>query len=159
MTVWVQQGKVFLWRYREGVSNYPGGHLTADVAGCQSLEELLTKFVDTPRNRQAMVRVTRPTEDVLSVPNNRGGKAKWSSPEELQIEMLAESANPVEWRFQPKGFRFQLVAGKGKLLELRDAIRGIPRGKGDFAIGPEDDSPESAAWEDMCLWIWWMPRV
>jgi hypothetical protein len=81
------------------------------------------------------------------------GKARWSSPTELQIEMSSGENDPLRWEFQPKGVRFKLIAGIEKLSELRDAIRAIPDGEGDFAIGPEDDS----AWDEKCLWIWWMP--
>ena len=157
MTTWSQQGRIFLWRYRDGAGNYPGGHLTADAAGCKSLDELLSKFIDTPRSRRAIIRITRPTPSVLSVPNNQGGAARWSAPEQLQIELRGEDCNPHEWRLHPKGPQFELVAGTQKLSEFRDAIRGIPKGEGDFAIGPDDSSPERGAWDEMCLWIWWMP--
>ena len=153
MSAWVQRGHVYLWRYPEGPSGYCGGHLTADRTGCGSLDELLTKFIETPRSRSANVRVTRPTSDVLSVPNNRGGAARWAAPGQLRIEMCHDT-EPKAWRFRPKGRQFELLAGREKLEELREAVRGIPAGEGDFALGPEGGS---AQWDEMCLWIWWTP--
>jgi len=62
------------------------------------------------------------------------------------------------WQFAATGERFELLAGTEKLKELREAIRGIPSGNGDFALGPEKGSPQRSAWDEMCLWIWWMPK-
>jgi hypothetical protein len=41
-----------------------------------------------------------------------------------------------------RGERWELVAGTRKLQELREAIRGVPAGQGDFALGPEKGSLE-----------------
>jgi hypothetical protein len=157
MSAWEQQGNIFLWRFRQAIGSYRGVHLTADAAGCVSLDELLTKFIDMPRHRRAVVRVTRPTEAILSVPGHGGGGVRWRSPEALQVVMRGEDSNPREWLFRPRGLRFELVAGRDRLVELRDAIRGIPEGRGDFAIGPDDDSEERGTWDETCLWIWWVP--
>lgn len=155
MSAWVQRGRIFLWRYPEGPSGYSGGHLTADGPGCKSFDELLTKFVETPRSRRATVRITPPTVDVLSVPNCQRGAARWAAPDHLYIE-THDDTDPMEWQFQPKGRRFELLAGRAKFEELRSAIRGIPVGKGDFSLGPDASSSE---WYEMAVWIWWMPSA
>jgi hypothetical protein len=37
---WKQQGRVYLWRYKENRKNYPGWHFTADAVACNALLEL-----------------------------------------------------------------------------------------------------------------------
>jgi hypothetical protein len=56
--------------------------------------------------------------------------------------------------FVAKGERFDLLAGRQKLIDLREAIRGIPDGNGDFALGADKSSGD-----ETCLWIWWMPKA
>ena len=154
MTAWTQRGKLYLWRYIDSPGGYRGGHLTADQAGCESLDALLTQFIETPRSRRARVRVTRPTAAILGVPNAQGGRARWAAPKELQIELFEETP-PEMWQFTTKGERYELLAGRDRLQELRDAVRGILKGQGDFALGPEEGS--DSEWDAMCLNIWWMP--
>ncbi len=51
-------------------------------------------------------------------------------------EMISKNDNGIEIQF-----------GKAKLTELQNAIKGIPKGNGDFAIFDHND--------ENILYIWW----
>ena len=134
-----------LWRYTENQRNFPGWHLTADPAGCASLIALLDAFAadGTPSSRT--LTVTAPTQAALAVPNNRS--AAPVAPAKLRISL---SPAATEWSFPQSINPAELSVGADWLPVLRQAIAGIPQGKGDYSIGPSDSGS---------LWLWWQPAA
>jgi hypothetical protein len=142
---WKQSGNVSLWYYTENERNFPGWHLTADDAGCESLIALLDSFAaeGTPTSRA--VGITPPSKAQLGVPNNRAGLAAWRSPHKLR---LAFSDYAAQWSFPLGQDPAVLTIGSDWLAPLREGISGIPHGRGDYSIGyPGKSSPG--------LWFWW----
>lgn len=142
---WQQSGSVMLWRYTENQRNFPGWHLTADPPGCASLIALLDAFAadGTPISRT--LTVTAPTQATLAVPNNRS--AAPVVPAKLRISF---SQTATGWSFPQSINPAELSVGADWLPVLRQAIAGIPRGKGDYSIGPPDSGS---------LWLWWQPAA
>ena len=141
---WKQSGSVSLWYYTENERNYPGWHLTADAAGCESLIALIDLFATgTPASRA--VDITPPSEAQLGVPNNKSGLAAWRAPSKLRV---AFSNNPADWSFPPELDPAVLTIGSDWLAPLREGISGIPHGRGDYSIGPSGKGGSR-------LWFWW----
>ncbi|RAP57337.1 hypothetical protein [Oleiagrimonas sp. MCCC 1A03011] len=142
---WKQSGNVSLWYYTENERNYPGWHLTADAAGCESLVALLDALAadGTPASRA--VKITPPSKAQLGVPNNKSGLAAWRAPSKLR---LAFSGNPADWSFPPDLDPALLTIGADWLTPLHEGISGIPHGRGDYSIGPTGKG-------SFRLWFWW----
>lgn len=83
---WMQRGEVYLWHYKECTRNYPGWNLTADDQACDSLLRLCDLMRSARWSSSATLTVSRPTPGILSVPDNRGGAARWYAPKLLRLE-------------------------------------------------------------------------
>ena len=142
---WNQTGNVSLWYYTENERNYPGWHLTADAAGCESLIALLDALAVDGIPAFRAVEIKPPSKAQLGVPNNKGGLADWRSPSKLRVTF---SGDPAEWSFPPDLEPAVLTIGSDWLAPLREGISGIPRGQGDQSIG-------SAGNGNSRLWFWW----
>jgi len=142
---WKQSGNAFLWYYTENERNYPGWHLTADFAGCQSLIALLDAFATDGRAASRTVEIKPPSRAQLGVPNNKSGLAAWQAPSKLRIVF---SDNPAEWSLPLDLDPAVLTIGSDWLAPLREGISGIPHGHGDYSIGPTDKGSSR-------LWFWW----
>lgn len=134
-------GSVSLWRYTENERNYPGWHLSADTSGAASLRSLLADLEVSGGYRT--VSITPPSEALLRVPNNRGGKAAWQAPGRWRIHYLSAPEESRSWRVGEDTDTKVLSAGKAWLAEFRAGIEGVEKGKGDYSIGVP--SP----------WFWW----
>ena len=142
---WKQTGNVSLWRYTGNERNYPGWHLTADTAGCESLIALLDALAADGIPASRAVEITPPSKAQLGVPNNKSGSAAWRSPSKLRVTF---SSDPADWSFPPDLEPAVLAVGSDRLAELREGISGIPHGRGDYSIG-------SAGNGSSRLWFWW----
>lgn len=142
--MWKQRGRVSLWRYTENERNYPGWHLNADRAGCESLLSLLDWLASSPGTCRT-VAITAPTPLQLAVPGNRRGWAAWRAPDRLR---LACSAAPSAWEFPPDLKPASLIVGPEWLQALRTGIAGIAEGQGDHSIGDRGNG-------SLPLWLWW----
>ena len=140
---WRQSGRISLWRYIENERNYPGWHFNADIAGCQSFEELLNALA-TDGSGSRTISLTSPTVRELQVPNNRGGRAKWMAPAKFRV-ILSQSSS--EWYFPSALDTATLSVGTDWLGPLREGLSGIPKGQGDYSIGGSED-------ENLQLWFW-----
>lgn len=141
---WQQSGRISLWRYTGNNKNYPGWHLNADAAGCQSMLDLLDAFASKGEISR-VIAITAPTPGELQVPNNRGGQAGWLAPTKLRLTF---SPSPTDWIFPPDLEPASLVMGAEWLGQLRQGLVGIPHGQGDFSIGETSNG-------SLKLWFWW----
>lgn len=142
---WKQSGNVSLWYYTENERNYPGWHLTADAAGCDSLVALIDVLAADGCAASRVVEIRPPSSAQLKVPNNKSGLAAWQAPGKLRI---AFSEDPAQWSF-PLGLEpAVLTLGSDWLAPLRDGVSGIARGRGDYSIGLAGNGSSR-------LWFWW----
>jgi hypothetical protein len=142
---WKQSGHVSLWYYTENERNYPGWHLTADPAGCNSLIALLDVLATDGIPASRAVEITPPSKAQLVVPNNKSGLAAQRAPSKLRV---AFSSNPQDWSFPQELDPAVLTIGADWLAPLREGISGIPLGRGDYSIGPTGKGSSR-------LWFWW----
>ena len=142
---WKQQGSIYLWRYTENERNYPGWHLSADPAGCQSLVALFEALAADGPSAFRTIDLTAPTTAILSVPNNRSGTAKFKSPKKWRIGF---SKDPSHWSFSQQLESAEFSYGYVWLSPLCKGVNGIPQGHGDYSIGG-----------DPRLWFWWSGRT
>lgn len=145
---WKQRGSLALWRHTENERNFPGWHLTADASGSDSLVELLDAFVADGRSASRILRITKPTPRLLSVPNNRHGGANWEAPAKLRLSFTATSEE--HWSFPSDIKPAQLTIGADWIKPLKEGVEGLILGRGDYAIGSSDDL-------SLPLWFWWQP--
>lgn len=156
VTRWRQRGRVYLWRYKENTRNYPGWHMTADHEACTSLVELIDAMQVARWPSNATVAVSPPTDDILLVPNNRGGAARWTAPTSLKLKYTRDQVDADFWSLGLQGGTLILAMGATALATLQKGILDIANGKGDYCIGA--DEAHGTAGSDAVLWFWWLPR-
>jgi hypothetical protein len=139
-------GKVYIWKFIDNQRNYPGWNLTVDLKASKNLSELLDLMNDSEWPSKKTISTELPTKSQLKVPNNRGGLAKWKSKPKLTLNYKkGESDN--YWLITETDNGVVIQFGKAKFEELKNAINGIPKGVGDYAISdPEDKN---------VLYFWW----
>lgn len=141
---WKPSGSVSLWRYTENTRNYPGWHLTADAAGCDSLLDLLDALATEPGGYRT-IPLRAPDEAQLGVPNNR--RSPHIAATKLQLTL---SDAPADWRFPSDHDPASLTIGNDWLAPLRKGLLDITQGRGDYRIGNDDSG-------SLKLWFWWGP--
>lgn len=109
---WKQRGRIYLWRYLENTRNYPDWHLSLDPAAHESLTTLFRAFCEEGLKCKRTLVVTAPPAAVLQVPNNQGGKARFTSPAKIRLSYepdlervwtIDAEADPLDWRIGPGG--------------------------------------------------------
>jgi hypothetical protein len=140
---WKFTGKVYLWHYSQNARNFPGWHLTADAAGCQSLIELFKLLGTTSSPATRRISVTPPTREILSVPNS--GILPWTAPDRL---VLTFHSDPRAWQITEANQVAEFVFGHSWLSQLQAGISGIGQGQGDYSIGNPNVPSQR-------LWFWW----
>ena len=139
-------GKVYVWKYTENQRNYPGWNLTVDLKASKNLSELLDLMNTSEWPGKMTISTELPTESQLKVPNNHGGLAKWNSKPKLTLNYIkGESEN--HWLIKEIDNCIEIQFGKTKLIELKNAINGIPKGDGEYAISDNKD--------ESILYFWW----
>ena len=145
---WKQEGRLYLWCYLENTRNFPGWHLTADDDGCHSLADLIERMLSARWSSQKSLVITLPAKDVLGVPNNRNGQARWKAPALLMLKYPKDKVRDGYSSLHVNGKTIVLSAGRQKLELLKDCVLKITKGEGDYAIEIGDAN----------LWFWWMLR-
>lgn len=148
---WKQSGNVYLWRYHESYRNYPGWHLSADHTGAESLLNLITELKEAFTTVYRTITLSEPTNEVLAVPNNRGGKARWWAPSRLKIIFDPAPVAENTWSFPTDQDPAVLTVGREFLMKLQAGIHDVSRNKGDYSIGGGTKEERSEA---TCLWFW-----
>ena len=143
---WKQEGRLYLWRYTESTRSYPGWHLTADDACCNGIVDLIERMLSARWSSQKSLVVTPPTEEVLRVPNNRGGEARWEAPGSLILKYPKGKVGDEYIALDKHGDTIVLSAGRLKLGLLQECVLKVLRGEGDYSIEAGDTQ----------LWFWWM---
>ena len=139
-------GDIYVWKYRENQRNYPGWNFTMDKNASFSMVELLNLMDSCEWSSKKLILLSKPTQMQLDVPNNMKGKAKFKGYEELILN-FRKTEDENYWVITELKDCIEIKFGKNRLSELKNAIMGIPLGKGDFGISDEN--------EDNILNIWW----
>jgi hypothetical protein len=119
---WTQKGHVYLWQYVENTRNYPGWHSTTDGTFCHSFADLIERMVTARYNCQKSLTVTSPTKEILRVPNNRGGVAKWNSPKMLILRHQKYNLPDDYFSLEESENTVIISAGRQKLELLKECV-------------------------------------
>lgn len=137
---WKQAGTFHFWRFKENERNYPGWHIMLDVEASASIASLLRAMLDRAASCERAIVVTRQSDIVLRVPNNRGGSAAWSAPSTLRFAFSAE--HPSAWSIIADGAVVRWQCGASHLSAVVSAFED-PARHFDSSIG-----------NDPVVWFW-----
>jgi len=149
---WKQTGKLYLWKYTENSKNYPGWHLHADLEGCTSLIKLICLMRMDKFPAKRTVKISAPNSQILSVPNNKRGKAKWKTLKKLKIKSVKSASDYKEQFLTHKHNHILLTADEIMLTKLEQGFNDITKGKGEYSICHDGAMEKSVS---SCLWFWW----
>jgi hypothetical protein len=139
-------GKVYIWTFKENSRNYPEWNFTVDLKASKSLSELLDFMNKCEWSTNKTIKTEKPTRLQLDVPNNLYGTAKSISKSNMTFKCkTTETTN--HWLIKETDNGIEVQFGKEKLIELQNAINGIPENRGDFAISDNNDNN--------ILYFWW----
>lgn len=145
---WVQEGRLYVWRYANARNGWDGWHLAADPAGCSSFRNLLDRMQGGPPCHRTLA-LDRVTDAVLRVPNNRQSRPAEQF-EKLRVEYLPSSE---DLNLVPNAALLVLTVGGGRLRKFAAALAEVENGGGDFGIDMSDDK-RAKSWM-----FWWMPDI
>ncbi len=137
---WQQRGKIYLWQYTENTRNFPGWHLVVDSTASDSLAALVASLSEAQEPIHRTLQISRPTQNVLRIPNNKDGLARFSAPEKLVIyfDPTSEGLWAFEWVDDVAEWRL----GANSITELGSALAN-PNEFFDRMFG-----------KDKPLWFW-----
>jgi hypothetical protein len=139
-------GRVYLWKYTEKTTKFPDWHFTVDKVASASLLELLKMMEECEWSSKKEIILFQPTENQIGVPNYENGYAKWKGMDTMILNFKKDVEKDYLKIIQ-RDNEVEIQFGENKFEELKKAIDGIPKGRGDFGIyNPLD--------EDI-LSIWW----
>lgn len=139
---WLVRGvRICVWRYLEGLRDFPGYHLSADGEGCGVIRERVGR-VGGAGVFSVSLPVVAPDAGVLGVPNHLGGRARVLAAQRFRVETAPG--------LEPGTFVWAEVEGLTCSWEFPELIlKGVAdmeRGDGDYSIGGRS-GPR--------LWFWW----
>lgn len=139
---WKQKGNLYFWRYVENNRNYPNWNLAADEDFRDNFLDLLQRMSDAKFDSQKLLEITLPTAEVLKIPNNYGGNAKWKSPKIINLKHRKESAGD-SFSFNESENNLTLIVGRQTLQLLSECFLKI-RQQIDYSIQIGDTK----------IWFW-----
>ena len=137
---WQQRGQIYLWEYTENTRNFPGWHLVVDSTASDSLASLVAFLNDAQEPIHRTIQISRPTRNVLCIPNNKDGLARFSVPAKLVIYFDPTSENL--WALECVGDVAEWRLGANSVTELGSALAD-PNDYFDRKFG-----------KDKPLWFW-----
>lgn len=142
---WVQEGRLFVWRYADPGRGWRGWHWTADPIGCRSVRNLLDRM-HGGKSCHRTLKLDPVTDAILAVPNY--GRKSVGRFEKLRIAYLPEFE---ELRLSPQSETLVMTVGSRRLRKLSAAFAEVEAGHGDFGIAASDGR-KADPWM-----FWWMP--
>ncbi len=142
--------RIFFWRYASGTKNYPGFHISADGRGYAFLLERINARQSMRMSRPSTFELTKPTAEILAVPNNGRHKAK--SKPTLTVSILFD--NEDAWLdIQEGSGSIDVSLSSANIDSFVTGIEDVRRGMGDYSMsGLDRDGRKSD------IWFWWQPR-
>ena len=144
---WVQEGRLYVWRYADPKRGWRGWHFTADPPGCRSVRNLLDRMQGGGPSHRTLG-LERVTDAILSVPNC--GQKSRGNFRRLRIAYRPECE---DLRLEAEGDLLIMTVGARRLRKLSAAFAEVETGGGDFGIDASDDR-KADQWM-----FWWVPDV
>ena len=135
---WRQRGTIAMWMNRHRHREW---NIVADDDACDGLVQLLDLMEIGEWSSKRELRLTKP----VKTPDH-GGVFPFRSATQLTIKYPKDRVPDDHWHFTENDRQLLLEIGLTRLQEMRDAIKDMKKGGGDYCIGDQDSNP---------LWIWW----
>ena len=138
--------KIYFWKYQGNARNYPGYHLSLNNEAAEVISRRLRSCLSMKMERSVRIELMKPTDDLLSVPNNRINKSRSRNRLELSIRFdgdvellhIVETPDTIVVELSPS-----------KTNELLEGIAGLMIGENDYAMwGRGVEGVET------CIWFW-----
>ncbi len=142
-----QRGSVWLWRDVSHRRNFPGWNVTADVEGCSSLVELLSRMINSNWGSSKTILLADLPEIIA---NNC---ERLVAPDEWTVQCTKHS-NDEHWKWTGSSSAPRLKCDESMLKEIRVAIENVANGRGDFRLGSELQSIHDSEESILSLWFW-----
>lgn len=146
-------GALYVWMYPDSRRGHAGWHLTADnvmlTKLCATIDRMLAGSLSGP----SVFPVSAVTQSVLAVPNYRSNWPLRRAARSARQLVLKAVEDPRYFALNGDNEVLTVAAGKERLEELREHIKGIMHGRGDLAMGPDTKKRRPA---NQSLWFWWM---
>lgn len=142
---WVQDGRLYVWRYAQPNRSWRGWHFTADPSGCRSIANLLDRMHGGDACHRTL-RLDEVTDAILAGPNY--GHSIAGRFTKLRIEYRPEAEN---LDLQAEADVLTMIVAPARLRKVVTAFRHVEIGTGDFGI-------ETSSSRKADHWMfWWMP--
>jgi hypothetical protein len=144
---WVQEGQIYVWRYRSPPRGLRGWHFTGDPTGCRSIRSLLDHMAGGTACHRTLA-LGHASDAIVAVPVS--GRAVQGHFTRLRIEY-----RPNEHRLglTAEDDRLTMTVGGSLLVGLASAFTSVEIGQGDFGLATSKER-DAEIW-----WFWWMPQV
>ncbi|MGB5690396.1 MAG: hypothetical protein WBM45_14090, partial [Woeseiaceae bacterium] len=129
-----------LWQYTENTRNFPGWHLVVDSAASDSLAALVASLNETQEPIHRTLQISQPTQEVLRIPNNKGGQARYSAPDKSVIYF--DPTNEQLWALECVDDVAEWRLGANSMTEL------------GLALAKPNDYFDRRFGKDKPLWFW-----
>ncbi|MBB6124911.1 hypothetical protein [Sphingobium subterraneum] len=143
---WVQEGRLWIWRYANPRRDWRGWHFSADPAGCRSVRNLLDRMSGGGACHRTL-KLDSITDDVLRVPNY--DQKSFGQFSRVRIEYQPDAQ---DLSLHPENDRLVLTVGNRRLQKLASAFTDVEIDGGDFGIRTSDNR-RAEHWM-----FWWPPR-
>jgi hypothetical protein len=140
---WKQNGMVYLWRFPKLGEKGKGFHTTADELGTASIAELFDLMLNAQYPSKQTIQTSPVSNSVASASFNH----PHSSLSSWIVRYPKGSVPDTQWILTRQADVIELVLGKTKQIELRDAFVDIKKGGGDYCLGNNDSEQD--------IWFWW----
>ena len=143
---WMQDGRLYVWRYDTPGRGWRGWHFAADAASCRSVANLLNRMRGgEPCHRT--LRLESVTDEILRVPNYNHATA--GSFEKLRVCYAPDFEN---LEISPEKGDLVMTVGNRRIGKLSSAFNQVEIGNGDFCI-VASDIRNADPWM-----FWWIPK-
>jgi len=110
-----QEGKIYLWKYNID-SNFPGFHMAWANKGQSNFEQLLTLLSKAEVGFYRTLKLSKPTENVLAVPNSKFNQI--TAVTKLKLEI----SDCTDWDFIVRNGICHIIMSRERALEFSAVI-------------------------------------
>ena len=138
--------KIYFWKYQGNTRNYPGFHLSLNKEAADTITERLRSRLSMQMERSVIFDLMVPTDDLLSVPNNRNHKAHSKNRLENSIRFDAKIEH---LQIKETSDAFDVELAPSKTNELLVGIERLMMGENDYAMRGGHSQGNTT-----CIWFW-----
>lgn len=147
---WIQEGKIYCWRYTAGSKSARGWHLTADHIGAESLLCLLKLFKQSETLSYRTAQLSPVDQEILKIPNLGRSIESFSK---LKIHYNHNCIESSTWNISSSHQKITLELTKNNISNFLRGVQLLSDGFGDYSLTScVDNSRNSPTFS-----FWWHP--